>query len=116
MSSVTDTFVLVGDSDSPTGFTTAEDTAPKVAAAIFDFIYDKSTECEMPVISLNRKDWSDLQSGKVAGSACIWFGWNHAHPDELADHLKAEGFKHITIWTHHEFDGMDGIAPKVVSW
>lgn len=114
MSSVTDTFVLIGDSRTAMGFTNAEDIAPQVAEAIVDFIYREPGE--IPIISLHHKDWSDLQAGKVAGSACIWFGWNHAHPDELADHLKAKGFKHITIWTHHEFDGMDDIAPKVVSW
>lgn len=111
MSSVTDMFILIGDSEDGS----AEDIATEVATAVVDYIYDETFE--IPIISLHHKDWENLQAGsKVAGSACIWFGWNHAHPDELADHLKRKGFKHITIWTHHEFDGFDGIAPKVVTW
>lgn len=111
MSHVTDMFVIIGDSED--GY--AEDIAPRVAEAIVDHIYDEIFE--IPIISLHHKDGEDLQGGsKLAGSACIWFGWNHAHPDELADVLKRKGFKHITLWTHREFDGRDGITPKVVSW
>lgn len=114
MSSVTDMFVIIGDFDTPTGWVRAQESAAMVARAIVDYIYDEPAE--IPVISLNHKDWESLQGGKTAGSACIWFGWNHAHPEDLAEHLKAKGFKHISIWTHHEYDGRDGIAPKVVSW
>lgn len=111
MSVVTDMFVIVGDSEDGS----AENLAPKVAEAITGFLYDQVFK--IPVISLCRDDWQTLQSGsKVAGSACIWFGWNYAQPDELEEHLKAQGFKHITVWSHHEFAGMDGEAPRVVSW
>jgi hypothetical protein len=110
MSNVTDMFVLIGDTE----FAAAEDTAPKVAEVIADYVYDEAVP--IPVISLQHPNWDTLQSGKVAGSACIWFGWNHAHPDELAALLKSKGFTNITIWTHREYDGIDGIAPKVVSW
>ena len=108
MSSVTDMFVIVGDSeDGP-----AEDIAPKVAKAITT-VGDGRLD-NLPVISLVRDDWDTLQGGsKVAGSAVIWFGWNYAHPDELIAHLKNEGFKHITVWSHHEYSDD---APKVVSW
>lgn len=112
MSSVTDMFVIVGDSEDGA----AEDIAPTVATAISAF---EETErlSRLPVISLNRKDWLSLQGGsKIAGSAVIWFGWNYARPDELVRHLKTQGFKNITVWAHHENDGPDGIAPKVVSW
>lgn len=114
MSSVTDMFVIVGDSED--GY--AEDIAPRVADAIRDF-EDHPRLSRLPVISLCRKDWEELQGGsKVAGSAVIWFGWNYGRPDELADYLKAQGFKHITVWSHHENDapGPDSRAPKVVSW
>ena len=124
MSSVTDVFVIVGDSeDGP-----AEHVAPMVAKALWEAVYAvpareyggdpvRDFSAEIPIISLERADWKMLQHGsKVAGSAVIWFGWNYARPDELVSHLKAKGFKHITVWSHHEFAGMDGIAPTVVSW
>ena len=117
MSSVSDMFVIVGDSDGDGGrrSVSAEDIAPDIADAISSFIYDEPGT--IPVISLNRDDWSSLQGGtKVAGSAVIWFGWNYARPQELEEHLKAQGFKHITVWSHHEFAGMDGVPPRVVSW
>lgn len=114
MSNVTDMFVIVGDSDGPTGRLGAEDVAPAVAEATRTFI---GLDNPMPVISLRRDDWESLQGGsKVAGSACIWFGWNYARPADLEEHLKGLGFKHITVWSHHEFAGMDGIPPRVVSW
>lgn len=111
MSSVTDMFVIVGDSeDGP-----AEDVAPTVAAAVSAF--EDGRLNNLPVISLNREDWLSLQGGsKIAGSAVIWFGWNYARPDELIAHLKMWGFKNITVWAHHENDGPDGVAPRVVSW
>lgn len=122
MSNVTDMFVIIGDSDGPTGRITAEGIAPKVAEIIRGFIYQADpadadqTLGRVPVISCNRDDWSSLQGGpKVAGSAVIWFAWNYARPQELEERLKAEGFKHITVWSHHEFAGMDGIPPRVVS-
>ncbi len=111
MSSVTDMFILIGDTENDR----AENIAPKVAEAVVDHIYDEIFP--IPVISLSHRDWDSLQGGsKVAGSACIWFGWNHAHPEALVDHLKRKGFKNITVWTHHEWDSIDGIPPKVVSW
>lgn len=123
MSNVTDMFVIIGDSDGPTGGVLAEDIAPKVAEIIRGFIYSADpndadqTLGSVPVISCNRDDWSDLQGGyKVAGSAVIWFAWNYARPQELEDRLKTEGFKHITMWSQRETDGLDGIPPKVVSW
>lgn len=123
MSNVTDMFVIVGDSDGPEGRISAEDIAPKVAETIRKFIYyadpDDADQAlgTVPVISCARDDWHTLQGGyKGAGSAAIWFAWNYAHPEELEDRLKAEGFKHITVWSHHEFAGRDGIAPRVVSW
>lgn len=121
MSSVTDMFVIVGDSEDGD----AEDIAPKVAEAITDFIHGEKVSIpaiapkpdDTPVISLKRDDWNSLQGGsKVAGSAVIWFGWNYARPEELEAHLKAEGFKHVTVWSHHEFAGQDGEPPRVVSW
>lgn len=123
MSNITDMFVIVGDIDGPTGRITAEDIAPKVAEIIRRFIYyadpDDADQAlgTVPVISRTRDDWQSLQGGyKVAGSACIWFAWNYAQPQELEERLKVEGFKHITVWSHHEFAGMDGIPPRVVSW
>lgn len=108
MSSVTDMFVIVGDSDDGP----AEDVAPRVAEAIADV--GEGRLGGLPVISLVREDWETLQGGsKVAGSAVLWFGWNYADPDELIDHLKNRGFQHITVWAHHEY--ADG-APTVVSW
>jgi hypothetical protein len=119
---VTDVFVIIGDADGPYGRVGAEDIASQVAEIIQQFIYraypddEDQTLGEVPVISLKREDWESLQSGpKVAGSAVIWFAWNYAHPEELEERLKAEGFKHITVWSHHEFAGMDGVPPRVVS-
>lgn len=114
MSNVTDMFVIVGDSDGPKGRVGAEDTAYEVAEVIRAFV---ELDYPIPVVSLRRDDWESLQGGnKIAGSAVIWFGWNYARPEELEEHLKAQGFRHITVWSHHEFAGMDGIAPRVVSW
>lgn len=114
MSNVTDMFVIIGDSDGPTGCLSAADTAPRVAEIIRAFI---GLDDPLPVISLQHDDRYALQGGnKVAGSAVIWFGWNYAQPEELEERLKAEGFKHITVWSHHEFAGRDGIPPRVVSW
>jgi hypothetical protein len=120
VSNATDMFVIIGDSDGPTGWISAEDIAPKVADIIRDVLYPDSDNSHravhMPVISCNRDDWQQLQGGhKVAGSACIWFAWNYARPEELEERLKAEGFRHVTVWSHHEFAGMDGIPPRVVS-
>lgn len=120
MSSVTDVFIIVGD----TFDIHAEDIAPKVAKAAYDHIFSVYSEADrsgtFPVISLMRDDWRTLQGGsKVAGSAVIWLGWNHATlagPAELEDRLKAEGFTNITLWTHHENDSRDEIPPRVVSW
>jgi hypothetical protein len=110
MSNVTDVFVIIGDTEGAN----AETIAPKVAEAICAFICDEPGS--LPVISVRRDDWQSLQSGKVAGGAAIWFGWNYGYPDELEEHLKAAGFTHITVWSHHEFGGRDGIPPRVVSW
>lgn len=124
MSNVTDMFVIVGDTDDgPDEWASAEDIAPKVAEIIRQFIYyadpddADQTRGEVPVISCARDEWHQLQGGsKPGGSAVIWFAWNYARPQELEERLKAEGFKHITVWSHHEFAGMDGIPPRVVSW
>ena len=116
MSVVTDVFILVGDVHVPGEYESAESRAPKVAEAIVDFLtrdvgWERWT---MPVISLMRDDWADLQSGsKVAGSAAIWFGYNHARMDELEQHLRDRGFKHLTVWSHHE--NCKDEPPKVVS-
>ncbi|MFI5687874.1 hypothetical protein [Streptomyces sp. NPDC051636] len=118
MSNVTDCFVIVGDTEDAT----AETIAPKVAAIIRPFLYlvppdDDQDLTDVPVISAAREDMRGLQGGpKAAGSAVIWFAWNYARPAELVERLKAEGFKHITVWWHHEFAGLDGIPPTVVSW
>jgi hypothetical protein len=122
MSDVTDCFVIIGDP----GYTedgSAETIAPKVAEIIRGFIYYASEDDEdktlppVPVISLERDDWSGLQGGpKVAGSAVIWFGWNYARPQELEERLKAEGFKNITVWSHNEHAKADGVPPRIVSW
>ena len=120
MSSVTDMFVIIGDP----GYTkdaTAEDIAPKVSEAISDFFGGGSLSdlpvAHLPVISLRHDDWQSLQGGyKVAGSACIWFGWNYAHPEELEKHLKDAGFRNITVWSHDEHSKVDGVPPRVVSW
>jgi hypothetical protein len=108
VSSVTDIFVIVGDTDEDQ----AEGIAPKVAAAIQAF---RECDWELPVISLMRDDWQSLQAGgKVAGSAAIWFGYNHADVGGLEAHLLAEGFTNITVWSHHENDSDK--PPRVVSW
>jgi hypothetical protein len=111
MSRVTDVFVLIGDSRDGL----AEEVAPKVGAAIAEFV--DGINADTPIISANRDDWNLLQGGrKVAGGAAIWFGWNYGHPDQLVEHLKAQNFKHITVWSQTETDGTDGIPPTVVSW
>lgn len=111
MSNVTDVFVIVGDSRDGL----AEEVAPKVAEAIAEFVDGVNTD--VPVISIDRDGWEHLQGGrKAAGGAVIWFGWNYGHPDQLVEHLKAAGFKHITLWSQHETDGCDGVPPTVVSW
>lgn len=109
MSSVTDVFVIVGD----TADDQAESIAPKVVEAIRTF----RDFGEMPVISLVRDDWLTLQGGgKVAGSAAIWFGFNYADMEGLEAHLKDAGFTNLTIWSHHENDPDRGVPPRVVSW
>ena len=109
MSSVTDMFVIVGDTDDDH----AEGIAPQVAEAIMAF--GNLRLARLPVISLMRDDWESLQGGsRVAGSAVIWFGWNYADPEGLVRHLKAQGFKHLTVWAHHENDNCK--PPLVVSW
>jgi hypothetical protein len=115
MSVVTDVFILVGDVRIPGEYLSAEEQAPRVAEAIVDYqIADSGYErWEMPVISLMRDDWADLQCGKVAGSAAIWFGYNYADIDGLVGHLRHRGFKHLTIWSHHENE--KDMPPKVVS-
>ncbi|MFC5799097.1 hypothetical protein [Streptomyces formicae] len=108
MSSVTDVFVIIGDTDRES----AESIAPKVARAIKDF---RGADWRLPVISLMRDDWQALQGGsKVAGSAAIWFGYNYADMGGLEAHLLAEGFTNLTVWSHHENDSDK--APRVVSW
>lgn len=109
MSSVTDVFVIIGDTEDEN----AGDIAPEVAKAITAF--EPLRLARMPVISLMRDDWEALQGGsKVAGSAVIWFGWNYADMEGLERHLRARGFEHITLWSHHENDYCK--PPRVVSW
>jgi hypothetical protein len=111
VSSVTNVFVLIGDSVDGL----AEEVAPKVARVIAEFV--DGVDTDIPVISLNRDDWQHLQGGrKVAGGAALWFGWNYGHPNDLVKHLKEQGFKHITVWSHDEHDNIDGRPPQVVSW
>lgn len=111
MSNVTDVFVLIGDSRDGL----AEEVAPKVAEAIAEFV--DGVDPDVPILSTNRDDWHLLQGGrKGAGGAAIWFGWNYGHPDQLAEHLKAAGFKHITVWWQRETEGCEGVPPTVVSW
>lgn len=125
MSNVTDVFVIIGDTEDGR----AEDIAPRVAEALKYVVYIRPVEQygdgeqpeapdEIPVISLAREDFDIrlIQGGRYASSACIWFGWNHGHPEELEEHLKAEGFTNITVWSHREDQGTDGIPPRVVSW
>ena len=104
MSVVTDVFVIVGDVEMP--YESAESRAPKIAEEIVKFLGKDNPDWKpwaMPVISLMRDDWGSLQNGsKVAGSACIWFGYNFADMPGLEAHLKAKGFEHLTIWSHHE--------------
>lgn len=111
MSYVTDVFVIIGDSKDGL----AEEVAPKVAAAIAEFV--DGVNADVPVISTDHDGWEHLQGGtKVAGGAVIWFGWNYGHPDQLVEHLKAKGLKYITVWWQHETDGLGGVPPTVVSW
>jgi hypothetical protein len=111
VSSVTDVFVIVGD----TAEDAAESIAPKVAKAVSAF--RGWPDAPQPVISLMRDDWQSLQGGsKVAGSAAIWVGLNFADIEGLEGHLRSEGFKNITLWSHHENDTDHGVAPRVVSW
>jgi hypothetical protein len=114
MSSVTSMFAIIGDSEDGL----AEDVAPKVAEAIAEFVVELSGNIPVPpVISVNRDGWDTLQGGiKPGGGAVIWFSWNFARPVELEAHLKERGFTHITLWSQHEFEGPDGIAPRVASW
>lgn len=107
MSSVTSMFVMVGDSTDGL----AEEVAPKVADAIAAFIPEAGP---IPVISTARDDWHLLQGGnKGAGGAVIWLAWNYARPVELEDHLAAQGFENITVWSQHE---LGGDVPRVRSW
>lgn len=115
MSVVTDVFVLVGDIHERGNYQGAEGRAPEVAKAIAEFIFGGHGGGSIPVISLMRDDWKSLQNGnKVAGSAAIWFGYNFADMEGLESHLKAKGFKHLTVWSHHEHE--KGDPPRVVSF
>lgn len=110
MSYVTDVFVIIGD--------TLEAPAYKAAARVADEIRQHCGLHETPpVISLTRDDWQSLHGGRPqASSSACWFGWNYAQPAELENHLKACGFTNITVWSQREFDGRDGIPPRVVTW
>lgn len=110
MSSVTDVFVIIGDTDGDS----AENIAPQVVRSIKDFV---GHDWKLPIISLMREDWATLQGGsKVAGSAAIWLGYNYADMAGLEAHLLEQGFTNITVWSHHENDTDRGTAPRVVSW
>lgn len=112
MSYVTDLFIIIGDTEDGS----AESIAPRVAASVHAFI-GLHADYPIPVISLNRDDAGALQGGnKYASSAALWIGWNYGRPEELEEHLKAEGFKSITVWSHKEDQGTGGIPPRVVSW
>lgn len=103
MSVVTDVFVIVGDIEMP--HEPAEARVLKVAEAIVDFLRLGTgwDPWALRTISLMRDDWESLQGpSKVAGSAAIWFGYNHADMEGLEDHLRVKGFTHITVWSHHE--------------
>lgn len=110
MSSVTSVFVVIGDSKDGL----AEDIAPRVAAAIAEFVVELSGNVPVPpVISSGRDDWDSLQGGvKPAGGAVIWFGWNYGRPSDLEEHLKGLGFQRVTVWSQDESGG----APRVTSW
>lgn len=114
MSYVTDLFVIIGDTeDGP-----AEEVAPRVAEAVHAFI-ELHPDNPIPVLSLSREDFDInlIQGGnKYASSAALWIGWNYGRPEELEEHLKGLGFKNITVWSHKEDQGIDGIPPRVVSW
>jgi hypothetical protein len=109
MSSVTDMFVIIGD--------TLEAFAYETAARVAEEIREHCALHEAPpVISLVRDDWQSLHGGRPQASSCaIWFGWNHARPAELEQHLKEQGYTNITVWSQGEFDGRDGVPPRVVS-
>ncbi len=114
MSYVTDLFIIIGDTEDAF----AEETAPKVAEAVRAFI-GLHPDNPIPVLSLDRKDIDInlVQGGnKYASSAALWIGWNYGHSEELEVHLKAQGFTNITVWSHKEDQGADGIPPRVVSW
>jgi hypothetical protein len=119
VSYVTDVFVIIGDSEDGR----AEDIAPRVAEAVHAFI-GLAPEYPIPVISLpccpaegTDIDMCMIQGGnKYAGSAALWIGWNYGCPEELEAHLKGLGFMHITVWSHKEDQGIDGVPPRVVSW
>lgn len=110
MSYVTDLFVIIGDTLDGFAYKTAERVAEEIRQ-----------HCHLheapPVLSLTRDDWQSLHGGRAqASSSAIWFGWNHGRPEELEKHLKGCGFTNITVWSQPEFDGRDGIPPRVVSW
>lgn len=114
MSYVTDLFIIIGDTEDAS----AEAAALRVAEAVRTFI-GLSADNRIPVISLGRKDIDIelIQGGnKYASSAALWVGWNYGRPEELEQHLMGLGFKHLTVWSHKEDQGVDGIAPRVVSW
>lgn len=114
MSYVTDLFIIIGNTEDGL----AEDIAPRVAEAAHAFI-GMRPDYPCPVISLARKDIDInlIQGGnKYASSAALWIGWNYGHPEELEAHLKGLGFTNITVWSHKEDQGTDGVPPRVVSW
>jgi hypothetical protein len=114
VSYVTDLFIIIGDTEDAS----AEETAPKVAEAVHAFI-GLHPDNPIPVLSLSREDIDInlIQGGnKYASSAALWIGWNYGHPEELEAHLKGLGFTHITVWSHKEDQGSDGVPPRVVSW
>lgn len=117
MSNVTSVFVVIGDSTNGS----AEEVAPKVAEVVAEVIQETAVNPDaakhLPVISNSEDECHPLQGGsKPGGGAVIWFAWNYAQPAELVERLKAAGFKHITVWWHHESAGMDGVPPTVASW
>lgn len=112
MSVVTDVWIVVGDVDDPGARISAERQVERVALAVQQMF---GWESPPPVISLMRDDWRELQRGsKVAGSAAIWVGLNHARIEDLEERLKTAGFRHVTIWSHHE--NRKASPPRVTSF
>lgn len=114
MSYVTDLFIIIGDTEDDS----AEDIAPRVADAVHAFI-GLHPDYPIPVLSLKREDFDInlVQGGnKYASSAALWIGWNYGRPDELEEHLRGQGFTNITVWSHKEDQGANGVPPRVASW